>query len=150
MTSSRNQQIAGEFTSAHDVVRKAIVDLTEDQTSAAGPDGWSIKDHLAHLTHWREMRFFEIHRIARGGEPSVPLSTEEQVTSLNEAVVAFRRGLSFRQVVADLEFAWSMVEQAVATCPADRLEHSFSGEMGPFGTGHDISHAQMIRALRQG
>jgi hypothetical protein len=150
MSCNRHQQMAAEFASAHEVVRNAIIELTEEQASAPGPDGWSIKDHLAHLTHWHEMRFFEISRIARGGAPSVPLASEQQVTPLNESVVVFRRGLTLRQAVSDLEFAWSMVEQAVSACPEDLLEHGFSGEIGPFGTGHDISHAQMIKALRQG
>jgi hypothetical protein len=142
------QQHHTEFASAHDRVRAAISGLTEDEASAMGPDGWSIKDHLTHLTLWHEMRFFEINRIGRGGQPSVPLTGEEEVTGLNDTVAAFRRGLSFEQVVADLEFAWSMVEQAVAACSDDRLDHGFSGEIGPFGTGHDISHAAMISALR--
>lgn len=150
MSNNRQQQLAAELTSAHDFVRNAIVDLTEEQASATGPDGWSIKDHLAHLTHWHEMRFFEISRIGRGGDPSLALSSEEQMTQLNESIVAYRRGLSLQQVRQDLEFAWSMVEQAVSECPADRLAQGFSGEIGPVGTAHDISHAQMIKALRQG
>jgi hypothetical protein len=134
---------------AHSRVREAIAGLKDDEASAPGPDGWSIKDHLTHLTLWHEMRFFEISRIARGGQPSFPLSTEEQVTPLNEAVVAYRRGLPLGQVVADLEFAWSMVEQAVSACPEDRLAHGFSGEIGPIGTAHDLDHAVAITACRQ-
>jgi len=144
-----HQQFGAELDAAHARVREAIAGLSEEQASAAGPDGWSIKDHLTHLTLWHEMRFFEISRVARAGQPSFPLSTEEQVTQLNEAVAAHRRGLPLNQVVADLEFAWSMVEQAVAACPEDRLEHGFSGEIGPVGTAHDISHADMIQALRR-
>jgi hypothetical protein len=41
-----------------------------------------------------------------------------------------------------------MVEQAVAACPEDRLELGFSGEIGPVGTAHDLSHAEMIQRLR--
>jgi hypothetical protein len=63
-------------------------------------------------------------------------------------VAANRRVLSLEQVVADLEFSWSMVEQAVSACPDDRLERGFSGEIGPVGAGHDISHAEMIKSLR--
>lgn len=138
------------FADAHERVRAAIADVTEEQASATGPDGWSVKDHLTHLTLWHEMRFFEINRIARGGLPSMPLTTEEQVTPLNDAIAMYRRGLPLGQVVADLEFAWSMVEQAVAASPEERLEHGFSGEIGPLGTGHDISDAAMIDVLRRG
>lgn len=144
------QQHLAEFAAAHDRVRAAISGLSDAAASAIGPDGWSIKDHLTHLTLWHEMRFFEINRIGRGGKPSIPLTTEEQVTPLNESVAAYRRGFSLEQVVADLEFAWSMVEQAVSTCSDERLDHGFSGEIGPLGTGHDASHAAMISVLRSG
>ncbi len=145
---NRHEQLAAELATAHDRVREAITGLTEGEASATGPDGWSIKDHLTHLTLWHEMRFFEVRRIGRGGQPSFPLTTEEQVTPLNEAVAAYRRGLSLEQVMADLEFAWSLVEQAVSACREDRLEHGFAGEIGPVGTAHDISHAEMIKSLR--
>jgi hypothetical protein len=146
----RRQQVAAEFAAAHDHVRQAIAGLSEDDAAAIGPDGWSIKDHLTHLTLWHEMRFFEVSRIGRGGQPSFPLTDEEEVTPLNNMVAAYRRGLTLEQVIADLEFAWSMVEQAVAASPDDRLDRGFSGEIGPLGTGHDVAHATMIGALRRG
>jgi len=142
-------ELIQEMRAARQRVLEALAGLTEEQMSRPDLDGWSVKDHLTHLTLWHEMRFFEISRVARAGQPSFPLSTEEQVTPLNEAVAAHRRGLSLAQVVADLEFAWSMVEQAVAACPEDRLEHGFSGEIGPVGTAHDFAHAEMITAWRQ-
>jgi hypothetical protein len=147
MSTERDKHLA-DFASAHNRVREVIAGLTEGAASAVGPDGWSIKDHLTHLTLWHEMRFFEIGRIGRGGQPSFPLTNEDQVTPLNETIAAYRRGLSLQQVVADLEFAWSMVEQAVAACPDDRLHRGFSGEIGPLGTGHDRAHAAMISVLR--
>jgi hypothetical protein len=146
---TNRDQFLLEMNAAHARVRTSIAGLQDQDASAPGPGGWSIKDHLTHLTLWHEMRFFEISRVARGGQPSFPLSTEEQVTPLNEAVAAHRRALSLAQVVADLEFAWSMVEQAVAACPEDRLEHGFSGEIGPVGSAHDIAHAEMIVGRRE-
>jgi hypothetical protein len=150
VSTNLQDRLATELAAAHERVRRAISNLTEEQAMAVGPDGWSIKDHLAHLTLWHEMRFFEISRIGRGGSPSFPHASEEQATPLNETAAANRRGLTLRQVIADLEFAWSMVEQAVSVCPEDCLELGFSGEIGPIGSGHDIAHAQMIKALRQG
>jgi hypothetical protein len=144
-----HQQFASELDAAHARVREAIAGLTEDTASSPGPDGWSIKDHLTHLTVWHEMRFFELSRVARGGGPSIPVATEEEVTVINNAFAAFRRHMPLTQVIADLEFAWSMVEEAVAACPEDQLERGFSGDIGPVGAAHDISHAEMITRLRQ-
>jgi hypothetical protein len=50
-------------------VKDAIAGLTEDQASRPNLDGWSVKDHLTHLTLWHEMRFFEISRIAAAEAP---------------------------------------------------------------------------------
>jgi hypothetical protein len=144
-----HQQLASELDAAHRQVREAIAGLSEDDATAPGPDGWSVKDHLTHLTLWHEFRFFEVSRIARGGNASFPLSTEEEVTPINDAFATFRRGLPLAQVIADLEFAWSMVEQAVAACPDDRVVGPHYQEVGPVGTAHDISHAEMIRSLRR-
>jgi hypothetical protein len=144
-----HQQFASELDFAHARVRESIAGLSEEDASAVGPDGWSIKDHLTHLTLWHEMRFFEVSRIARGGGASMPLSTEEDITPMNESIAGFRRRLPLAQVIADLEFAWSMVEQAVAACPEERLGEPHFQEIGPVGTGHDLSHAEMISALRK-
>jgi hypothetical protein len=107
-----------------------------------------VKDHLTHLTLWHEFRFFEISRIGRGGQASFPLATDDEINPINDTFSAFRRGLPLAQAMSDLEFAWSMVKQAVAACPEDRLEHGFSGEIGPDGAAHDLSHAEMIQRLR--
>jgi hypothetical protein len=142
-----HQRLTAELDAAHAVVRDVITDLSEERAAALGTDGWCAKDHLTHLTLWHEMRFFEISRISRGGQPSFPLATEEQVTPLNDVVANGRRRLPLSQVVADLEFAWRLVADAVSACPADALEHGFSGEIGPIGTGHDLAHVEMIKRI---
>lgn len=69
---------------------------------------------------------------------------------LNEAFVDNRRRLALGQVVADLEFAWEMVQQAVLACPEDRLAVRLYGEIGiSGGAQHDIEHAEVIAALRK-
>jgi hypothetical protein len=131
---------------ARDRVSEAIVGLTEDQLSRPAIDGWSVKDHLTHLTLWHELRFFELSRIARGGRAGFPVTDEAGVEHINQQFAANRRSLPLAQVLADLEFAREMVRQAVATCPEDRLDLRFYEELGPHGAGHEISHAEMITA----
>jgi hypothetical protein len=144
-----NQELISELEHAHQALREAIAGLSDEDASRPGPDGWSIKDQLTHLTLWHEMRFFEISRIARGGEPSFPSSEEERITPLNNLFAENRRSLPLGQVVADLEFAWDMVTQAVAACPEDRLDERLYAEIGiPGGAAHDREHAEFIRALR--
>lgn len=142
------QQLLTELEHARQRVREAVAGLTEEQASKAGADGWSIKDHLTHMTLWHEMRFFEISRIARGGQAAFPESSEERIEPINELFSVNRHDLPFDQVIADLEFAWEMLEQAIAACPEDRLALRHFSELGPTGAGHDMEHAEVISALR--
>jgi hypothetical protein len=143
------QQLLAELEHARRRVRQSVAGLNDDDASIAGADGWSVKDHLAHMTLWHEMRFFEISRIARGGRAGFPASDEARITPLNDLFTDNRRSLPLEQVLSDLEFAWAMVEQAISACPEDRLALRYFSELGPTGAGHDIDHAETITALRQ-
>lgn len=145
-----NQQLITELEHSRKRLLTAIEGLNEEQISRTAADGWSVKDHLTHLTVWDEMRFFEISRIARGGGPSFVPAEEADLAWINEPTVAMRRGLSVAQVLTDLVFARDLVMQAVAMCPEDRLDQRLYGEIGiEGGAGHDISHARVIEAWRR-
>ena len=138
-----------ELNTARARLMSAIAGLREEQMSRRDIDGWSVMDHLTHLTLWHEMRFFEISRIARGGRAGFPVTDEAGVEHINQQFVANRRSLPLAQVLADLDFAREMVRQAVATCPEDRLDERLYEELGPNGAGHETAHAEMITAWRQ-
>jgi hypothetical protein len=139
----QEMQVAGER------VREAIDGLTEEQASRREIDGWSVKDHLTHMTYWHEMRFFEVSRIARGGRASFPASAEADVEQINEQFVINRRPLTWQQAVADLEFARDMVRQAISASPEDRLNEGLYDEIGMHGAGHDTEHAEIIESWRK-
>jgi hypothetical protein len=143
-----NQQLITELENSRALLLSAIEDLSEEQMSRPAIDGWSVKDHLTHLTLWDEMRFFEISRIARGGQAGFP--DEEDVDWLNNAVAEMRRHLTFAQVLADLAYARDMVLQAVALCPEERLDNGLYEGIGlEGGAAHDRSHAETIQAWRK-
>ena len=52
-------QLLLEMDAARDRVSEAIAGLSEEQIARPDLDGWSVKDHLTHLTLWHELRFFE-------------------------------------------------------------------------------------------
>lgn len=151
--SSRRDQLLLELDTARARVAEAIAGLTEEQLSRPSLDGWSVKDHLAHLTFWHEMRFFEVSRIARGGVAGFPVMEiadgVDPVDEINERFAANRRELSLAQVRADLDFALEMVRQAVSGCPEERLDDRFYPEIGPNGAGHDSAHAETIVSWRR-
>jgi len=142
-------QLLLEMDAARDHLKEAIAGLSDEQLFLPAIEGWSVKDHLTHLTLWHELRFFELSRIARGGHAAFPVTDEAGVEHINEQFAANRRPLSLAQVVADLDFAREMVRQAVANCPEDRLDQRFFEELGPNGAGHETSHAEMITAWRR-
>jgi hypothetical protein len=142
-------QLLLEMDAARDRVNEAIAGLTEEQMAQPTLDGWSVKDHLTHLTLWHELRFFELGRIARGGRAGFPVIDEAGIDHINELFTANRRALPFPQVLADLDFARDMVRQTVAECPDHRLDITLYEELGPHGAGHDTSHADMIISWRQ-
>ncbi len=142
-------QLLLEMDTARARLSEAIAGLSEEQTSRPDLDVWSVKDHLTHLTLWHELRFFELSRIARGGRAGFPETDEAGIEHINQQFVANRRPLPLAQVLADLDFARDMVRQAIAACPDDRLDLRHYEELGPIGAGHDISHADAIRAWRQ-
>ena len=143
-------QLLLELDTARARVTEAIAGLTDEQMSQPDLDGWSVKDHLTHLTLWHEMRFFEVSRIVRGGHAGFPETDEAGVEHINQQFVANRRSLSTAQVLADLDFAREMVRQAVASAPENRLDLRFYEELGPTGAGHETEHAKIIDSRRKG
>jgi len=149
MRAGSRARLAFALTEAGSLVTKAVEGLTEEQMSRPAIDGWSVKDHLAHMTVWHEMRFHEVSRIARGGQSAYRPLTDQQVEALNSLTVEFRRHLPATQVLADLEFARSLVAEAIAGCPDEALDEGKYGEVSMTGVQHDFEHAETIRAWRQ-
>jgi hypothetical protein len=77
------QQLIAELDHAADQVAAAISGLTDEQASRPAEDGWSVRDHLTHLTFWHEMRFFEVSRIARGGRAAFPVLKQWPASTLS-------------------------------------------------------------------
>lgn len=143
-------ELAAGFAEGGSQVRSSVQGLSDEQASRPAIEGWSVKDHLNHLTVWHEMRFHEIGRVARGARPALPLLDDDQVEALNSLTVSFRRGLPLAQVMEDLDFARSLVVEAIAGAPEQALREENFEEVGlRGGIEHDIDHASAIRAWRE-
>ena len=147
---SLRDQLLLQMKTARSRVLDAVAGLSEEQMSGPAVDGWSVKDHLNHLTACDEFRFYEIGRVSRGGQAAFRDMDNEQTDALNGLIVTLRRGLPASQVIADLEFARALVLDAIAGAP----EHALSGEAyGDFpvdgSIAHDIEHAAAIAAWRE-
>src|SRR3989304_3673580 len=133
--SSRDQLLL-ELKTARSRVLDAVDGLTEEQMSRPGIDGWSVKDHLIHLTACDEFRFYEIGRISRGARPAFARMNEEQTDALNALMVALRRHLTVDEVMADLDFARSLVLEAIQRAPEHALSPEASGGFPVDGSGY--------------
>jgi hypothetical protein len=87
------------------VLMESLDGLTEAQMIVPSIDGWSVKDHLAHLTVWDEIRVLEDGRISSGYDSAWPHMTAEQNEALNAITQAMRRALPLTQVMAELTAA---------------------------------------------
>ena len=142
--------IIEQLTAARTEVLKAIEGLTEEQMAEAADDGWSVKDHLTHLTVWDEFRFFEISRIARGGRAALTSVSDEQIDLLNGITSTSRRPIPLAQVLEDMEFARALVLDAISHAPEEGLDEKRYGEVSLLGAvAHDWGHAEAIQRVRE-
>ena len=143
-------QLRSELEAAGKRVSAAINGLSEEQASAVAIGDWSVKDHLNHMCHWHEFRAMEIMRISRGGATAFPPFNDDQLEAVNRTFVELRRALPLPQAAEDLQFARTMVVEAVANCPEEALEEGRYGECGiQAGIAHDNEHADTIEAWRK-
>ena len=147
--SSRDQLVL-EMKAARDRVLAAIDGLSDGQASRAELDGWSVKDHLSHLTVCDEFHFYEIGRVSRRARPAFADANEEQMDALNALTVTLRRHLTLEELIADLEFARSLVLEAIQRAPEHALSPEAYGDFAVNGSiPHDLEHAAAITAWRE-
>ena len=147
--SSRDQLLL-EMKAARDRVMAAIAGLRDEQASRVELEGWSVKDHLSHLTACDEFRFYEIGRVSRGARTAFASVDDEQADALNAIIVALRRNMTLEELIADLEFARSLVLEAIGQAPEHALAPEAYGDFAVNGSiAHDLEHAAAISVWRE-
>jgi len=126
---------------------QAIDGLSEAKLTEPSLDGWSVKDHLAHLAQWHEVRYLDTLRLAAGKQSAVN-STPEQDELFNQVTAGWRRPLSLEQVMWELATSRQRVLDAVEALGSEGLERALQKEW-PLRTGHESEHAGYIRLWRQ-
>ena len=126
----------------------AIDGLTDEQLSEPSLDGWSVKDHLAHLSLWDDIRAGEIIRISNGHKPAWPPIGEDQTNDFNSFIHGLREALSLHQVMWELETSRQRVLDAIAAATDRGLDGSLYGEAGLRST-HEATHTVWIKRWRE-
>ena len=124
----------------------AIEGLSDDEMIDPSLDGWSVKDHLAHLALWDDIRAAEVVRISAGHDSAWHM-TADQDAKYNDVGYAVRRDLSLRQVRWELEISRQRLLDAISSATPRGLDGSLYGEAG-LHSSHEAMHAGWIKRWR--
>ncbi len=124
----------------------AIDGLSDERMTEPSLDGWSVKDHLAHVALWDDVRASEVARISAGHDSAWRM-TDEQERAYNVLGHDLRRTLSLAQVLWELAAARQRLVDAIAAATARGLDASLYGEAALPST-HEAQHAAWIRRWR--
>ena len=124
----------------------AIAGLTDELMIEPSIDGWSVKDHLAHLAMWDDIRASEVARISAGHESAYRMSGDQD-EAYNALSYSLRRNMSLAQ--ARWEFATSRQRllDAITGATPRGLDPALYGEAG-LHSGHEAEHTGWIKRWR--
>ncbi len=140
-------ELLREYQRSRERLLRAIEGLTDDQMTERTLDGWSICDHVAHITLWDELRASEVERISAGHQ-SLWRMTEQQDADLNAMAYEMRRSMSPEQARWELAASRERLLAAIASATPEGLDASRYGEPG-LRTGHEAMHAEWIERWRR-
>lgn len=103
---------------------KAILGLCQDVpvaalTAPALPNGWSVKDTLAHIAAW-DWRCAAL--LSESYHSNTPLKVHPDVDALNREIYEERQGWSWEEVDSDFRGAHRALVKAIRELPPARLE----------------------------
>lgn len=125
----------------------AIDGLSDATLSDLSLDGWSVKDHLAHIALWDDIRASEVARISAGHDSAWRM-TGDQDAVYSELGHSLRQGLSVEQVRWELATSHQRLLDAIAAATPRGLDGSLYGEAG-LRSRHEAVHTGWIKRWRQ-
>ena len=124
----------------------AIEGLSDDLLCEPSLDGWSVKDHLAHIALWDEIRASDVERISAGHDSAWRM-TGDQDETFGELAYSLRLGLSLGQVRWELATTGQRLLDAIASATPRGLDASLYGEAGLLSS-HEAAHTGWIKRWR--
>jgi len=134
------------FRSTRQGLMSAIDGLSDEQTSEPSLDGWSVKDHLAHIALWDDLRAMEVERISAGHESAWKFS-EAQDDAFNEVGYGLRRSMSAAQAKWELERSRQRLLDAISGAKPRAFDGSLYGSAALLSS-HEVDHAGWIKRWR--
>jgi uncharacterized damage-inducible protein DinB len=127
-------------------LQDAVSTLDDRQLAAPGPDGWSIKDHLAHLGHWEQYMLAAID----GGDPMAAMGldvdqerSEDAENAALQRLDAGRSPAEARQLLADAHAHLMARVDSLSDADLERWSEHVDGNTA----SHFDQHRPWIREL---
>lgn len=120
--------------------------LKDELMTEPSLDGWSVKDHLAHLAAWDEVRASEVERISAGFDSAWRMVTDQDAV-YSALAHALRQDLSVEQVMWELDRTHERLLVAVRAATPRALDAALYGEAALLST-HEAQHTGWIRRWR--
>jgi len=138
--------LLGHYRSMREAMLSAIRGLSDELMTEVSLDGWSVKDHLAHIAFWDDLRADEVARISAGHDAAWRMSSEQDEV-FNDLGYEFRRAMSLDQVRWEHARSGERLLEAIASATERGLDASLYGEAG-LRTSHESEHVEWIRRWR--
>ncbi len=145
MIESRDE-LARHYSRMRQDLLSAIGGLSDDLLAEASLDGWSVKDHLAHLALWDEIRASEVVRISAGHDSAWRM-TADQDAACNALGHDLRLAMSPDQAKWELDTSRQRLLAAIESATARGLDASLYGEAG-LRSSHEAQHTGWIKEWR--
>ena len=145
MTEDRDALLQ-HYREARQELLSAIDGLSDEALTEPSLDGWSVKDHLAHLALWDDIRASEVVRIS-AGHHSAWRMTGEQDEAYNALAHDLRLALSLDQVRWELATSRQRLLDAISSATARGLDASLYGDAG-LRSLHEAEHTGWIKRWR--
>ena len=117
-------ELVARITREWDALQAAIAGLSEEQLTAPGEGGWSIKDNLAHIAAWEQYMLAVVlqGQTAAQGLGVAPETLEGlDEDGINEIIYQRSRDLSLPAVLDAARLSHEEVMQALARTPFEML-----------------------------
>ena len=123
--------------------------LSQDQLQAPLPEGWSVKDILAHVAMWNEVELADMRRASRGDKPALASFDSPLVDKWNEVQFAVRKAFPLGQVTRELTERRNALTEFLGSLQDGQLISGYIPVACMHSARHDQRHAAQIRASRQ-
>lgn len=145
MSDAYRDALTQHFRRMREELLAAIDGLIDGQLTERTIDGWSVKDHLAHLALWDDLRASEVERISAGHESAWRMDgRDEEYSAIGYEI---RRDLSLEQVRWELATSHQRLLDALASATDRAFDPSLYGEAAMPST-HEAQHTAWITRWR--